>query len=208
MGSQTVFTKLRIWSFWLLSLLIALASWRFLVLGVELSMPFVAYHLEVRPLWFYAHVGLAPVALVLMPFQFWQGLRQRHPQRHRWIGRAYGLAIALSGTGGLLMAIGSNSGLLAAWGFGLLAVFWLSFTGIGILRAIQGRIVDHQRWMIRSAALTFAAVTLRLYLPLLFATLGQDVGYVLVSWACWVPNIMVAEWILQRKKASPTGQRA
>lgn len=208
MASHNLLTKMRITCIWLLCIAIALASWRFLLLGVEVSMPFVAYHLEARPVWFYAHVGLAPVALVLMPFQFWQGLRQRHPQRHRWIGRAYGVAILLSGTGGLLMAAGSNSGPLAAWGFGLLAVFWLGFTGMGIWSAIQGRIADHRRWMIRSAALTFAAVTLRLYLPVLFATMGEQAGYVLVSWICWVPNALTAEWFLLRKGNRPEGEPA
>lgn len=193
---------------WGSCLLIALGSWRFLVLGVEVSMPFVAYHLEQRPLWFFAHVGLAPVALALMPFQFWQGLRQRALNWHRWIGRAYGAAVLVSGLGGLLMALGSNSGALAAWGFGLLAVFWLGITAIGIWYALRGRIADHRRWMIRSAALTFAAVTLRLYLPLLFATLGEQAGYVLVSWACWVPNLLVAEWMLRRQSKRPTVQPA
>ncbi len=193
---------------WGSCLLIALGSWRFLVLGVEVSMPFVAYHLEQRPLWFFAHVGLAPVALALMPFQFWQGLRQRALTWHRWIGRAYGAAVLVSGLGGLLMALGSNSGALAAWGFGLLAVFWLGTTAIGIWHALRGRIADHRRWMIRSAALTFAAVTLRLYLPLLFATLGEQAGYVLVSWACWVPNLLVAEWMLRRQSKRPTVQPA
>ena len=53
--------------------------------------------------------------------------------------------------------------------------------------------------MIRSASLTLAAVTLRIYLPLLSVTLGLEVGYVLVAWLCWVPNILLAEWILRRE---------
>ena len=52
--------------------------------------------------------------------------------------------------------------------------------------------------MIRSAALTFAAVTLRVYWPFLFMTLGEEVGYTLVAWLCWVPNLVVAEWLLLR----------
>jgi hypothetical protein len=55
--------------------------------------------------------------------------------------------------------------------------------------------------MIRSYALTLAAVKLRLYLPL-----SQVVGipfadaYQAVAWVCWVPNLVVAEWlVLQRR---------
>jgi len=200
--------RLRRTFFWLSCLLIALASWRFLLLGVELSMPFVAYHALERPLAFYAHVGLAPVALMLLPFQFWQGLRQRRPDLHRWLGRGYGLAILVSGLGGLVLAIGSTSGAVAALGFGLLALLWLGTTGRGIWLAMQGRIAEHRVWMIRSGALTFAAVTLRLYLPFLFATLGEELGYSLVAWACWVPNMLLAEWLLRRDRNRPVEQPA
>jgi Predicted membrane protein (DUF2306) len=48
--------------------------------------------------------------------------------------------------------------------------------------------------MIRSYALTLAAVTLRLYLPASIA-LGVDFrsAYRVISWACWLPNLAVAE---------------
>jgi hypothetical protein len=52
--------------------------------------------------------------------------------------------------------------------------------------------------MIRSAALTLAAVTLRLYLPFLAMSMGFELGYSLVAWLCWVPNILFAEWLLRR----------
>ena len=79
-----------------MSLLVALVSWRFIVLGVEASMAFMLYHAEQRPLMFFAHVDFAPLALLLMPFQFWTGLRLRHPHIHRWIGRLSALAILIS----------------------------------------------------------------------------------------------------------------
>jgi len=190
--------RFRVFLLWFLCFGVALASWRFMALGVEASMEFVAYHAIERKLAFYAHITLAPVALALMPFQFWKGLRARRPQVHRWIGRAYGLCILLAGVGGLLMAVGTEAGPVAAVGFGLLAVLWLGSTGYGIWLAQQGRIAEHQRWMIRSAALTFAAVTLRVYLPFLFMILGEEAGYTLVAWLCWVPNLVVAEWLLLR----------
>ncbi|NRB19023.1 MAG: DUF2306 domain-containing protein [Rhodobacteraceae bacterium] len=191
-------SRFRVLLVWVLCFAVALASWRFLVLGVEVSMEFVAYHAIERRLAFFAHITLAPVALMLMPFQFWTWLRARRPKVHRWIGRAFGVSILLAGVGGLLMAAGTTAGPVAAWGFGALAVLWLGSTGYGIWLAQQGRIAEHQRWMIRSAALTFAAVTLRLYMPLLFMTLGGEAGYTAVAWLCWLPNLLVAEWYLRR----------
>jgi len=57
-------------------------------------------------------------------------------------------------------------------------------------------------------ALTFAAVTLRLYLPVLGGTLGFETGYPIVAWLCWVPNLIVAEWILRRRARSVAGLQA
>ena len=68
--------------------------------------------------------------------------------------------------------------------------------------ARAGRIAEHRQWMIRSFALTFAAVTLRLYLPVLFTVGNMDYfeasNY--VAWLCWVPNILFAEVYLRRAK--------
>ena len=55
--------------------------------------------------------------------------------------------------------------------------------------------------MVRSFAMTFAAVTLRLYLPIA-PMLGYEFmpAYVAISWFCWVPNLIVAELYLSRAK--------
>jgi hypothetical protein len=183
-----------------LSILIAFASWRFMIGGVALTMEHVAYHADLRPIAFFAHVGLAPVALVLTPFQMWAGLRARRPALHRWMGRACAGAIVLSGLGGLVMAFGTTAGPVAALGFGVLAVIWLGCLGMGVAHAIGGRIALHRRWMIRTAAMTFAAVTLRVQIPLALNVLGLpfEDAYPAIAWAAWVPNLLIAEWVLRR----------
>jgi hypothetical protein len=202
---MTALIRTRSFLYWFLSFSMALVAWRFLVLGVEASMAYVAYHAAERPLGFYAHVGFGPVALALAPFQFWAGLRARRPGLHRWPGRAYGLSILVAGMGGLAMALGTEAGAVASTGFAALAVLWLATTARGVQLAMSGRIAEHRRWMIRSAALTFAAVTLRLELPLLVAGgLSFKQAYGLVAWACWVPNLTIAEWMIGRRRlASP-----
>ncbi|WP_353533215.1 DUF2306 domain-containing protein [Cognatishimia sp. WU-CL00825] len=184
---------------WVFPLVIALVSWRFMVGGVEEMMEHMLYHALERPLSFYLHVGFAPVALAILPFQFWSDLRMRRPFIHRWLGRLYAVAILLSGTGGLVMALGTQAGQVAAWGFGLLAVIWLCVTANAVWFATQGQFAQHRVWMMRSAALTFAAVTLRLYLPFLAMSFGFETGYSLVSWLCWVPNLLIIEWIIRRR---------
>ena len=189
--------RVRIALLWVLCLGVALASWRFMIWGVEASMGFVAHHAAMRPIAFYGHVVLAPIALALVPFQLWQGFRNKRPKLHRLMGRVYGIAVILSGMGGLWLAMTTNAGPVAAWGFGLLAVAWLGTTSFGISFAMRGDYERHRRWMIRSVALTLAAVTLRLYLPLGFALgMAFPVFYPGIAWLCWVPNAVVAELVL------------
>ena len=193
---------------WFLCLGVALFSWRFMVAGVEASMDFVAYHARLRPIAFYAHVTLAPVALALIPFQLWQRLRARRPAIHRLLGRLYGLAIMVSGSAGLWLALNTEAGPIAAWGFGLLAATWLVASGWGIALAMRGDRAAHERWMTRSIALTLSAVTLRLYIPLaLSLEVPFATAYPAIAWLCWVPNLVIAELII-RSRAALRAQRA
>jgi len=57
--------------------------------------------------------------------------------------------------------------------------------------------------MIRSFALTLAAVTLRIYIPIgLALPVPFEVSYQAISFLCWVPNLLLAELYLRRQKAS------
>ena len=155
-----------------------------------------------RRFWFLLHVIGAPIALALGIFQFLPKLRKARPHLHRLSGRIYGIAILLSGVGGLVMSLGILADRpVAGLGFGLLAVLWIGVTGFGISAAMRREFALHQRWMFRSFALTFAAVTLRLQLP--FMIMG-GMEYVeaanIVAWTCWVPNLIFAEWWLRRTR--------
>jgi len=148
-----------------------------------------------HPAGIYTHVAGAIVALALGPLQFSARLRSRRIALHRWIGRTYLLGVGIGGLGGLYMACFAYGGPLARVGFAALALAWL-YTGTRAYAAIRRRAIDvHRAWMVRNFALTFAAVTLRIYLPV-SAVVGIDfdVAYPIVAWLCWVPNLVVAEW--------------
>jgi len=181
-----------------LSMLIALVSYRFLFQGVEQAMDFVAHNLNGNALALYAHIGVAPVALALMPFQFLSGLRSRRPGFHRWLGRIYVGAILVSGLAGLQLAFHSHAGGFAITGFALLAVCWLGTTLAALLFALRRSFARHRDWMLRSAALTFAAVTLRVYLGVSMAYgIDFDVAYPIIGWVCWLPNLAAVEIYLR-----------
>jgi uncharacterized membrane protein len=179
-----------------LSLGIALYGYRYLVPPLSIAPPDVAKNLMVRP-WLAIHAGFAATALLIGPFQFVQRLRTARPRLHRWIGRTYVAACLIGGPAGLMLAYGTDAGPIAQVGFGLLGICWIACAAQAWRLALAGRFVEHRRWMIRSFALTFAAVTLRLYLPVA-PILGYPFldGYRAISWLCWVPNLIVAELYL------------
>lgn len=152
------------------------------------------------PMAFWSHLGGSWLALAAGPLQLNGRLRSRAIGLHRWLGRAYVIAVLVGGTGGLVLALFSSEGIATHLGFGVLAVAWL-FCTIQGYRAIRGGDdITHRAWMIRSFALTFAAVTLRIILPLELASgVPFPIAYRIVSWACWVPNLIVAEWFVRER---------
>lgn len=178
---------------------VALVTFRFALLGLELAFPEMRQLIAGHGVPFLMHVISAPIALALGAIPFaWPRQRLRFHAFHRWSGRLYGLAILIGGIGGLLIAPFVNGGIVAALGFGLLSVLWLATTGRAVLLAMNRRFVEHRRWMIRSYALTFAAVTLRLYL-LFFMLAGWSYTEAspILAWICWVPNLIAAELLLR-----------
>ena len=194
--------KISTTTWWLLmlgSLFIAVFSYRYL-LPRPLIPPNIGANLMVKP-WIFVHAGAASTALLLGPFQFIARLRAARPKLHRWMGRTYVVACLAGGVSGLLLAAGCRAGPIAQAGFGLLAVCWLVANVQAWRLALAGRYAEHRRWMVRSFAMTFGAVTLRLYLPIA-PMLGYDfmAAYVAISWLAWVPNLMVAELYLNWAK--------
>lgn len=160
----------------------------------------------------YTHVYAAAVALTLGPFQFSERWRARHPAWHRWSGRLYlGVGVLLGGLAGLYMATRAFGGPVARIGFACLALGWL-YTGLRGYLAIRARdVAAHRRWMVRNFALTFAAVTLRLWLPAAVASgVPFELAYPAIAWLCWLPNALVAEFVLRRAQheRDPDGAEA
>ena len=152
---------------------------------------------------FYAHVAGGGLALLLSPVQLSARLRARVPRLHRVVGRIVLVSIGVGGIGGLVLATTNLAGPIGTAGFGILAVLWISFAGLGLRAILHGEVAVHRRWMIRTFALTYAAVMLRLWMAILVPATGGDflAAYAIVPFLCWVPNLAVAEWLLRRGNA-------
>jgi len=180
----------------LLSIGVALFSFRYLP-AIGPRAPQILANVFARP-WLGVHVAGAATALLIGPLNFIGAIRRRWPRLHRWNGRIYIAGCLIGGAGGLIIAFGSFAGPIATVGFGSLAVCWL-ITNIQGWRTARARAFDeHRRWMIRSFALTFAAVTLRLYLPMIpLFHVSIVEGYRAISFLAWVPNLILAEFYLR-----------
>ncbi len=150
-----------------------------------------------------AHIIGGSIALLIGPWQFSQRLRRRNLSLHRWMGSVYLLAVALGSLAGFGLAFFSMGGLPTHLGFGFLAVAWAITGWLAYRTAVNRQIEQHRQWMIRNFSLSLAAVTLRHYLPLALFVMHWPFlpAYTAISWLCWVPNLVVAEWIIRRRWA-------
>jgi uncharacterized membrane protein len=180
---------------------IGLVSLRYLSANPAVAPRDLRLNMTERLPWFVAHTVAGAIALLVLPWQLLPALRRRRARLHRGLGRIYVAAVAVSGTSALPIALGSFAGPIAASGFAMLAVCWLATTLTGWRMMRTGDVDGHRRWMVRSAALTCAAITLRLYLPLppaLGFTFAE--GYRVIAWACWVPNLLLVEYLLRQRQ--------
>jgi Predicted membrane protein (DUF2306) len=148
---------------------------------------------------FYIHILTGSIVLITGIFQLNQWIRKHYTAWHRTAGKVY-LFVILIFTSGLVMSFYANGGWSAGIGFALLASLWWFFTWKGFQNAMHKRWDIHREFMLRSYALTFAAVTLRLY-SFFFALAGYrgESIYIIIAWLSWVPTLVVVEIYLRQK---------
>lgn len=162
-----------------------------------LRTPFVRELYAASPGAMPLHLAGGLVAIVLGAFQVNARLRRRFLPWHRILGRVYVIAVVVGGLAGGVLALRAFGGLASNFGFGMLAACWVGATLNAWRHVRNGDVQSHRAWMLRSYALTLAAVTLRVYLPLSqVAGFAFEDAYPAIAWLCWVPNLLVVEWFL------------
>lgn len=142
---------------------------------------------------FYTHIILGGIALLIGWTQFSLKLRTKNITLHKRIGKFYVILVMLSSIAGIYIAFFATGGIISSLGFICLGLIWLFTTAMAYIHIRNGQIIQHQKMMVYSYAACFAAVTLRIWLPLLIMLLGDFTSaYIIVAWLCWVPNMFVA----------------
>lgn len=137
--------------------------------------------------------------------QFSRTLLRRHKPLHRWMGRWYiWIILFVAGPSGFVMAFYANGGWTSRVAFVLLGSLWLWTTYNAYQTARTRQFKAHRNWMYRSFALTLSALTLRAWkwlIVMAFAPPPMDV-YRVVAWLGFVPNLLLAEYLIRRHRAS------
>lgn len=155
---------------------------------------------EVWNVGFYGHITFGGLALMSGWSQFSKKLRSKNLALHRNLGKAYVFSVLIGGICGVYIAFFATGGLIASLGFLCLGIIWL-YTTLKAYFAIRAKdLALHQGMMIYSYAVCFAAVTLRIWLPLLTIAFGEFlIAYRIVAWLCWIPNMVFAFFWVKRK---------
>jgi uncharacterized membrane protein len=191
--------------YWVLAFLavgVALVAFRFITFDPAVAPPELRPNMEGRTLVFVTHTLAGAVAMIVGIWQFLP--RTRRTRWHRIEGRIYVSACVIGALAGFYIAWFSTAGIWASVGFAILAVLWLATTITGFVFARRKDFVSHRRWMIRSYALTAAAITLRLIVPI-GVVLGYTFyeAYIAAAWLCWILNLAAVEiWFAMRPQPS------
>jgi uncharacterized membrane protein len=162
------------------------------------------------PLWraaFYVHVFSSVLALAAGLTQFSDHVLKKHRRLHRIIGWIYVVDIVvINFPAAMVMAYYANGLLPSKIAFIILDCLWFWFTLKAVIAARKKDISEHKRFMIRSYALTFSAITLRSW-KLILATLFHPDPlslYMIDAWMGFVPNLLIAEWLIWKAKRKGT----
>ena len=151
---------------------------------------------------FFTHVYTSIFLMIFGAFQFSNYIQKKHIKLHRISGRLYvAILLLLSGPSGFIMSYYANGGFFAQVSFLLLSTFWMLFTFLSLYFILKKQVIQHQKFALRSFALTLAAISLRLFKYLLvffFEPLPMD-AYRIAAWSSWTFNLLVVELFIYYK---------
>jgi hypothetical protein len=148
---------------------------------------------------FYVHITSSVLAIGGGVFQFFPAISRSYPKVHILIGKIYVASILLlAAPSGLIIAAFANGGFPSKVGFTLQCFVWWATTYAAWRAIMRKNWEEHAAMMIRSYAVTLAAMSLRTEsyaLVYLFGTKPMET-YLTVTWLSWVGNYFMAEVLI------------
>ncbi|MEO1487749.1 MAG: DUF2306 domain-containing protein, partial [Bacteroidota bacterium] len=141
--------------------------------------------------------------LIFGTTQFSKYIRNKLTKLHKTFGKLYVFFILfIAAPTGFIMALHANGGIISKVSFSIQALLWFWFTYNAFKFAKNKEWVNHQKFMLRSYALTLSAISLRLFKWLIVSTIELPPmdTYKIVSWLGWIFNLTLVEIYLMNKK--------
>jgi hypothetical protein len=148
---------------------------------------------------FYVHISSSIVVMGGGIVQFFPKILRGMPRIHRGFGKVYiGSILLLAAPSGLILAAFANGGLPAKVGFSLQCLVWWWTTFVAWQEIMRHNWLKHSEMMLRSYAITLAAMSLRMESLALYYIWGTKPieTYLTVTWLSWVGNYLIAEVLI------------
>ncbi len=145
---------------------------------------------------FYIHITSSIIVMAGGVFQFFSIFLKEMPRFHRFLGKIYiGSILFFAAPSGLVLAFYANGGLPSRVGFSLQCVVWWVITALAWREILAKNYVRHTEMMLRSYAVTLAAMSLRFESYALYYFFGTKPieTYLTVTWLSWVGNLLLVE---------------
>jgi len=156
---------------------------------------------------FFGHVYTSIFVLIFGITQFSKYIRNKFTKLHKVLGKLYVfLVLFIAAPSGFIMALHANGGVFSKLSFLIQASLWFWFTLKAFKYVKDKKWISHQKFMLRSYALTLSAISLRLFKWLIVSTIELPPmdTYKIVSWLGWLLNLIIVEVYLMNKKIHPT----
>ncbi|MBD0296611.1 MAG: DUF2306 domain-containing protein [Flavisolibacter sp.] len=147
---------------------------------------------------FYMHIIFGGAALLIGWVQFDSRLRKQRRTLHNLVRKIYVFSVLLSSFSGIYISFSATGGIIASAGFISLGSIWFYTTLRAYIEIKNKRFDRHSEMMIYSYSACLAAVTLRLWLPILVLLFQNFMtAYLVVAWLSWLPNLIAAFFIIK-----------
>jgi uncharacterized membrane protein len=128
------------------------------------------------------HIAAGVLAMLSGPLQFSRRLRQRNPKGHRLLGRVYVVSVLIAAVLAIILSYKRDISHTTPYFFmasSLQASVWIVTTIVAFLLARSRHITEHREWMVRSYAVTFTFIGIRVLVRLPLATPHSGANFAL-----------------------------
>jgi uncharacterized membrane protein len=132
------------------------------------------------PFLIFPHIAAGILALLCGPPQFSNRLRRRSPEFHRMLGMVYVVSVLIAAPLAVVLAYHRRIPHIIPYFFlasSLQASTWIVTTVAAFLTARNRHIQQHRHWMVRSYAVTFTFIGIRVLVQFPFAVPHTDANF-------------------------------